>query len=81
MVDAVVSRTRHRLPTIQQAEVTRLHPLVLHLPDGSAAPPLPCFSGPEMSGPLSDRRGLTCSPPRAALLLNAAVVEIDEVVR
>ncbi len=81
VVDAVVSRTRHRLPTIQQAEVTRLHPLVLRLAEGKAAPPLPCFSGPEMAGPLSDRRGLTCSPPKAALLLNAAVVEIDEVVR
>ncbi len=68
-----------RLPTIRDAIVTRFHPLTLRtttdsLPEGLV---LPCFDPGLMRGELIDLRGRTHAPPRATLLLNAAVVAID----
>lgn len=80
-----------RIPTIRDAIVTRFWPLVLTrgeatLEDGDAgheATPggsvtLPAYALAGLSGTLRDARGRTASPARAELLLNAAVVRIDE---
>lgn len=67
----------HRLPVIKDAVVTRLWPLTLQPgPEDEAPAKLPCFALPELAGALLDERGRRAPPPRAELLLNAAVVAI-----
>ena len=79
VVQSVIKRVRRRLPTIQRAEVTRLWPLSMEVAEDHQ-PPLPCFAGPDLRGTLVDPNGQRSAPPRAALMLNAAVVRVVEVV-
>lgn len=77
-----------RLPTVRDAIVTRFWPLRLRPDDEDAgldagreeapasAITLPAFSPGGLSGELADARGRSGRPPRAELILNAAVTEV-----
>lgn len=65
-----------RLPTVRDALVTRLRPLTLEVRGEAPTPPTPCWDPAEMSGRLVDRQGRGALPPRATVLLNAAVTDI-----
>ena len=52
----------------------------LETTEADADPPLPCFTGPELNGELVAPDGARCAPPQTALMLNAAVVKVLEVV-
>lgn len=68
-----------RLPAVRDALVTRLRPLVLEVRGDAAVPLLPCWDPAQMSGRLVDHKGRGALPPRAALLLNAAVTDIRRI--
>ncbi|MCB9765015.1 MAG: hypothetical protein H6739_34900 [Alphaproteobacteria bacterium] len=75
-VHALVRRIRKRSPTIRDAIVDRLVPLTLQPEAPGDAVPLPCFDVHELRGRLVDPQGTAAGPPRAALLLNAAVCAV-----
>ncbi len=79
LVEGVVARFRDRLPAVRRAIVGRLWPLSLIRKGPGAHLPLPCFDVHEMDGSLADPTGRLAQPPRASIILNAAVVRVSEV--
>jgi len=66
-----------RLPVIRRALVTRLWPLILKAETEPEGLRLPSYDLASCKGELVDPRGRASAPPRAAMLLNAAVVKVE----
>jgi hypothetical protein len=78
-IERLVERHARRLPTVRRAVVARFHPLVLEQPSADANLLLPLHDIPQMKGRLMDGQGRSASGrPSATLLLNAAVVAVQE---
>ncbi len=76
-VQQKIRRYGERLPVIRRAVVTRFWPLKLVTTGAVDEILLPCFDLRSLNGELSDPRGRVTAPPRAAMFLNAAVVEVE----
>jgi hypothetical protein len=72
-----IKRFGERLPVVRRAEVSRFWPLRLRGGEGARDLLMPCFDLARCEGELVDRNGTTAPPPRAAMFLNAAVVEVE----
>ncbi|MGC6508957.1 MAG: hypothetical protein ACON4U_11100 [Myxococcota bacterium] len=72
----VMRRMLDRLPMIQNLIVTRFWALSMHSQNLDL--PTPCFMAGQMDGHLTDRHDRTAQPPNARILLNAAVVQVND---
>ena len=72
----VMRRMLDRLPMIQNLIVTRFWALSMHSQNLDL--PTPCFMAGQMDGLLTDRHDRTAQPPNARILLNAAVVQVND---
>ncbi|MFH1466861.1 MAG: hypothetical protein ABIO70_20930 [Pseudomonadota bacterium] len=78
VVEQHIRRLAERLPVVRRAVVTRYWPLTLRGECLGEAVPLPRFDLTGLRGVLEDEQGVREPVPRARLMLNAAVVAIEE---
>jgi hypothetical protein len=76
-VQQKIRRFGERLPVVRRAVVTRFWPLTLKTAGAAPAIQLPCFDLRSLDGTLVDPDGRESAPPRSAVFLNAAVVEVE----
>ncbi len=74
-----LKRFGERLPVVRSAVVSRFWPLTLRAGEEARDLLLPCFDLAACRGELVDHNGKVDTPPRAAMFLNAAVVEVEVV--
>lgn len=70
-----IRRQAKRLPTVSDALVTRFWPLTM-VCEETVDLHLPCWDPNSMTGEVTDGKGRGGQPPRAVILLNAAVTDV-----
>ena len=80
VIRGLVRKQQERIPIVKDVIVTRFHPLTLHSKSKSTEIPLPSFSIDDMNGVLEDLNGHRAELTTGRILLNGAVVNIEETI-
>jgi hypothetical protein len=80
VIRGLVRKQQERIPIIKDVIVTRFHPLTLHSKSENSEIPLPSFSIDDMNGVLEDLNGHRAELTTGRILLNGAVVNIEETI-